>query len=207
MRYQGRITDWKDDKGYRFVTPHDGGPRIFVHIKAFSHRLRRPVGNETVSYELSVDARGRPQGVKVAFVGQRPAALSSQSAPGPGVVALRLAGAFLAFVAGTVAAGRLPFPVLLGYLGASCVTYVAYGLDKAAASNGQWRIPERTLHLLGLVGGWPGALLAQRRLRHKTRKQSFQVAFWATVVLNCVAFGWLFSPSGMRTVALLLGAP
>jgi len=204
VRYQGRITDWKDEKGFGFVTPNGGGPRLFVHIKSFSNRQRRPVGNELVTYELTSDARGRPQGVNIAFAGDRPSSPPT-TAPGPGVGALVFAGVFLAFVAGTVATGKLPLVVLIAYFMASCVAYVAYVLDKAASLKGQWRTPESTLHLIGLVGGWPGAMLAQRMLRHKTQKQSFQVAYWATVVLNCAALGWLLSPSGLRTVKSFVG--
>ncbi|WEF35009.1 DUF1294 domain-containing protein [Pseudoduganella chitinolytica] len=67
------------------------------------------------------------------------------------------------------------------------VTYVAYARDKSAARTGRRRTPENTLLLLGLIGGWPGALLAQRRLRHKTAKASFQVRFWLTVLVNVAA--------------------
>ncbi|HEY3038809.1 MAG TPA: cold shock and DUF1294 domain-containing protein [Pyrinomonadaceae bacterium] len=204
MRYQGNITDWKDDKGFGFVTPNGGGPRVFVHIKSFSNRQRRPVGNELVTYELTSDARGRPQGVNIAFVGDRLSS-SSSIAPGPGVGALVFAAVFLAFVVGVVATGKLPFVVLIAYLTVSCVTYLAYAFDKAAALKGQWRTPETTLHVFSLVGGWPGAMLAQRTLRHKTQKQSFQITYWVTVVLNCVALGWLLSPSGMRTVESFMG--
>lgn len=75
--------------------------------------------------------------------------------------------------------------VILGdYVVMSAVTYALYGLDKSAARRGSRRTPESTLHLLALAGGWPGALLAQRRFRHKTRKQPFRAIFWATVVAN-----------------------
>ena len=204
MRYQGRITDWRDDKGFGFVTPNGGGPKVFVHIKSFSNRQRRPVGNELVTYELTSDARGRPQGANIAFVGDRQTSPPT-IAPGPGVGALIFAVVFLAFVAGTVAMGKLPSAVLIAYLIGSCAAYLAYVFDKAASLKGQWRTPESTLHLFSLVGGWPGAMLAQRTLRHKTQKRSFQVTYWATVVLNCAALGWLLSPAGVRTVRSFVG--
>ena len=65
------------------------------------------------------------------------------------------------------------------------------GADKAAARQGRWRTPESTLHTLALVGGWPGALVAQRVFRHKTTKQPFRTIFWFTVVANCAALAWL----------------
>ena len=204
MRYQGRITDWKDEKGFGFVTPNGGGARVFVHIKSFSNRQRRPVGNELVTYELTSDAQGRPQGANIAFVGDR-AIPPPKTAPGPGAGALSFAAVFLVFVTAMVATGKLPFMVLVAYLIASCVTYLAYVFDKAASLKGQWRTPESTLHFFSLVGGWPGAMFAQRRLRHKTQKQSFQVTYWATVLFNCLVLGVLLSPGGMRTVKLLAG--
>jgi uncharacterized membrane protein YsdA (DUF1294 family) len=66
----------------------------------------------------------------------------------------------------------------------SLVTFAVYARDKAAARNGLWRTPEATLHLLAVVGGWPGALLAQRFLHHKSRKLPFLVIFWLTAALN-----------------------
>lgn len=188
MRLHGRITDWKDDKGFGFITPNGGGPRVFVHIKSFSNRQQRPAGNEIVTYELWHAAQCRPQAGNVAFVGKR----VPPTAPcGQGNIALLLAVAFLALVAGWAVAGRLPIEVAGFYLAASLVAFIAYALDKSAARNGQWRTKENTLHLIALAGGWPGALAAQRLLRHKSRKQSFQILFWATVVLNCCALGWL----------------
>jgi uncharacterized membrane protein YsdA (DUF1294 family) len=76
-------------------------------------------------------------------------------------------------------------PWILGfYLAASVVAFAVYAADKSAARAGRRRTPENTLILLGLVGGWPGALVAQQTLRHKTRKTSFLAAFWLSVVLN-----------------------
>ena len=96
--------------------------------------------------------------------------------------------------------------VILGiYLVASAVTVVAYTFDKLAAMEGRWRIQESTLHFLALIGGWPGALAAQRLLRHKTKKRSFQFIFWITVVLNCTALGILFSPLGAAVLHAILG--
>jgi uncharacterized membrane protein YsdA (DUF1294 family) len=67
---------------------------------------------------------------------------------------------------------------------ASLITFIIYLIDKSAAQAGRWRVPEKTLHTLALVGGWPGAWIAQRMFRHKTSKKEFQVVFWLTVVLN-----------------------
>lgn len=90
------------------------------------------------------------------------------------------------------------------YGAASLVTFVIYAIDKRAAVKGNWRIPEAHLHLLALIGGWPGAMAAQQKLRHKTKKQSFRVVFWITVILNCTATLWLLSPQGIVILAPLL---
>ena len=92
--------------------------------------------------------------------------------------------------------GRLPVAVFGLYAGASVLAYVAYAMDKSAARNGRWRTQESTLHFLGLIGGWPGALLAQHAIHHKSRKEAFQVVFWLTVVLNCAVLGWLSGGGG-----------
>jgi uncharacterized membrane protein YsdA (DUF1294 family) len=83
----------------------------------------------------------------------------------------------------------LPAIVAL-YLFFSVIAFFNYARDKSAARSGQRRISERRLLLIGLAGGWPGALLAQQTLRHKTSKRSFQLQFWVSVVINLLALGW-----------------
>jgi uncharacterized membrane protein YsdA (DUF1294 family) len=74
------------------------------------------------------------------------------------------------------------------YLAMSAVAFGLYARDKRAAVEGGWRTPETTLQLVALLGGWPGAVLAQQVLRHKNRKASFQVTFWLAALANVVAF-------------------
>jgi uncharacterized membrane protein YsdA (DUF1294 family) len=84
--------------------------------------------------------------------------------------------------------GHVPGLVALLYVVASIAAFLAYAIDKSAATSGARRIPENTLLLLGLAGGWPGAIVAQQMLRHKSIKQPFRSAFWGTVILNVLAF-------------------
>lgn len=190
MRHKGRITDWNDDRGFGFIAPALGGERVFVHIKSFADRDRRPSGREIVTYELQRDSRGRPQGANVVFSGARPGRASRD---GRGTGLLLPAALFLSFVAGAAVAGRLPLVVPGVYVVGSVLAYLVYSWDKDAAGKDRQRVPESTLHLLGLLGGWPGALVAQRMLRHKSRKRSFQVVFWGTVGLNCSVLIWMLA--------------
>lgn len=80
----------------------------------------------------------------------------------------------------------------------SVITFVIYYKDKSAAISGSWRTRESTLHMLSLLCGWPGAIVAQQTLRHKTQKQSFRFIFWLTVLMNVAAFLWLHTPEGSK---------
>jgi uncharacterized membrane protein YsdA (DUF1294 family)/cold shock CspA family protein len=202
MRHQGRISHWKDDKGFGLVTPNEGSQQVFVHIRSLASRLARSAGNGRVTYKLKFDAKGRSKLNRAAFVGERttPSSRTRRSN-----IPLLSALLFLVFVATMAFAGRLPHAVLWLYLGASMIAFVAYALDKSAAIHARRRTGESTLHLLGLIGGWPGALAAQQLLRHKSSKGSFQGVFWVTVALNCCGFGWLFTNAGTDALRAFIG--
>lgn len=195
MRLVGRISDWNDDKGYGFVTPHDGGTRAFVHVKAFQFGSRRPIDGDLISFEVAKDAKGRANAVNVRFAGQR---IEKRSAPRRiprrvlGVVAL------LAVVA-AAALQWVPMVVPLIYGVLSGASYLVYWWDKDAAGAKAQRTPENTLHLLDVLGGWPGALIAQQQFRHKTVKASFQAMFWITVLVNVAAVAFVVR-SGLAQV-------
>lgn len=70
MRYQGRVIEWKDERGFGFIMPDGGGPKVFLHISSFSYRTRRPTVGAFVTYELSTDEKGRPRARAVQFVGE-----------------------------------------------------------------------------------------------------------------------------------------
>lgn len=86
--------------------------------------------------------------------------------------------------------------VVAWYLLVSLLTIGLYGIDKWRASrsttrNGlSRRVPERTLHLIELLGGWPGALVGQQLFRHKRSKSAYMRVFWAIVVLHVVVWLW-----------------
>ncbi len=195
MRYQGRLQDWNDEKGYGFVVPNGGGERAFVHIKAFEQRGQRPGNGMLVSYAVRKDERNRLNAIAVRLAGGmhadtattsrgRPAASEQASRHLPRV-ALGLAALSLLALCGWLK--WIPQWSVLTIAGSSLAALLLYAKDKAAAQRGRWRTPENTLHLVALLGGWPGALMAQGLFHHKRSKRSFQAAFWLTVLVNCVA--------------------
>lgn len=192
-RLAGRITDWNDDKGFGFVVPNGGGERAFVHIKAFTRGARRPVTGDLVSYLPRPGAKGRLQAHEVRHAGQRSAPVRSSPRSPSRLPRTALGLLALAAVVAAAVTERLPLPVAGACLAMSAVSYFMYLFDKAAAGQGRRRTPESTLHLVDLLGGWPGALIAQQQFRHKTAKASFQVAFWLTVLVNLAGVGWLVS--------------
>ena len=80
------------------------------------------------------------------------------------------------------------------YFVTSIATFYTYKGDKEAAQVSARRTPEGTLIVLGLIGGWPGALLAQHRFRHKTKKVTFQIEYWLSVGFNVAGLAWLIGP-------------
>ena len=88
-------------------------------------------------------------------------------------------------------------------VGASIFAFIVYAYDKSSAQNDRWRTPESHLHLLSLIGGWPGALYAQHKLRHKSSKKAFKQVYWATVVINIGVFFWLLSDKGQQFLVIL----
>ncbi|QDT89948.1 DUF1294 domain-containing protein [Gimesia algae] len=184
MRLQGKIREWDDEKGFGFISSQDDGSSVFVHISAFPRTARRPQAGDPVSYEMAHEENGKVRAENVRFsdqsVGKR-----LRSAPAVSFTVL-----FVIFLLVSVYFHRISWLVLAGYFVVSCITFIAYAWDKSAAQRGKWRTAESTLHVMALLGGWPGALAAQRLLRHKSSKQKFLVVFWLTVFLNVAAVGY-----------------
>ena len=210
MRLQGKITSWKDDQGFGFVTQNgaDKNKIAFVHIKAFSERSRRPKLGDLITYEANLDEKRRFRADDVKFVKRAPAKFSASQdgISNTNPLGTAFTGLFCFGLVLAVFLGRLPLAILGFYVVASAAAYLAYAMDKTASKQrGQRRISEDVLHIWGLVGGWPGALLAQQKLRHKSSKTSFQAMFWVTVVLNCGALAWLLTKSGTALLQSITG--
>lgn len=209
---KGRLKSWNDDKGFGFITPDSGGADVFTHISVVRGD-RRPLPGDEVLYVEGRDQSGRVRaehmrlagGLRVdqqairrkpAGAGKTPAKppvpRKGTSRPASGAAIHNAGGKLLILIALCL----LPLLAALQglrdgwwwllplYLLASLVSFVQYCQDKNSAERGRWRTPEKILHLTELLGGWPGALVAQQVFRHKTRKASYQVLFWLIVAAH-----------------------
>jgi uncharacterized membrane protein YsdA (DUF1294 family) len=138
----------------------------------------------------------------------RPESKISRFRPRRGVSAFAYGVLSLLLVLPVLAANRLAiwidWRLLLGAaLAVSVFTFFLYRSDKQSAVAGEWRIPEAMLHFAELAGGWPGAFLAQRMVRHKISKIPYQVVFWAIVLIHQFValdslMGWRFTSGVLR---------
>jgi uncharacterized membrane protein YsdA (DUF1294 family) len=99
---------------------------------------------------------------------------------------------YLLLLLAVAASVYLPHSLATWLLSVNLLTLLIYGVDKLAACKSWRRIPEATLLLFGVVGGWPGAIAGQQLFRHKTQKQPFRTYFYLSVGVNVVALGAVY---------------
>lgn len=195
-----KLVEWDRQKGYGFLQA--GPQRVFLHRREFAELPRTPVVGEKIRFTMGLDAQGRSCAKNARFV---------RSSVSLGV------GSLLALI------GLLVLPTLAAWdrgwdyrwIGGYAVLVSAftcwnYARDKRLAREGAWRVAEARLHLLELLGGWPGAFLAQRRLRHKCSKGSYQFVFWLIVLGYQFAAldsfqDWQLSRAGLEWIELASG--
>lgn len=193
----GRVSQWDAAKGLGFVQPDGGGERLLLRRADLAGRLRfrEPAVGEAVRFSAVGDGRQRRAG-RVSSLAPAPAAKpAARSQPGSGSQRLLVIPAFALLLGALQLAAPLPRPVPLLYGALSTALFLVYGLDKWAAKRGSARVAESSLHLIALLGGWPGALLGQQLFRHKTSKPLFLRLTWAMVALNLsllLGFWWLW---------------
>ena len=189
MRYTGKIINWKDEKGFGFVNYAGSSDKAFVHINSFLNRSRRPIEGDQITFEIEFDEQRRSKAINIRFADEKTRANTYSDGKASFSNIFAVLFCFVLFALFII--GKVSLSVLCAYLVLGIITFIAYAIDKSAAQNNEWRTKESTLHLLSLMGGWLGALVAQNKLRHKSKKEEFQTVFLATVILNCGAFGWL----------------
>jgi uncharacterized membrane protein YsdA (DUF1294 family)/cold shock CspA family protein len=200
MRLKGKLIKWDIDKAFGFIQPNGGGDHVFIHKTALANRNRTPQIKDVITFSVAKDKQGRYCASEATFSGE---ALKKKQANKVSKLSIYLAVLFIGLISIAFFLGHIPKNLLFAYLGLSVVTFLAYWFDKSKAQRGAWRTQESTLHLFSLLGGWPGAAIAQQVLRHKSQKKEFRTSFWFTVVINCSALGWLVSSSGVRWLTLL----
>jgi uncharacterized membrane protein YsdA (DUF1294 family)/cold shock CspA family protein len=166
------IVEWDDQKGYGFL--QFGKDKVFLHRRDFAERHKRPAVGDLIRFTLGQDAKGRTCAKNAVHVNDggritAPAVLLLACLLVLPTIALHRQGADFRWVGAYV--------LVMG-----TVSYGCYALDKRRAREKAWRVSESGLHLTELLGGWPGAFLAQRELRHKVSKSEFQVMFWLIVL-------------------------
>jgi uncharacterized membrane protein YsdA (DUF1294 family)/cold shock CspA family protein len=193
MHSKGTLTTWKDEQGFGFATTEHQADKVFVHIKNFSYKTRRPCEGDQLVYDIKMDANQRPQAVNIQFLhdferkklrNQR----HNQAEEGKQLLSKIAAYPFILVLLALCFWGKISIWVLGYYVVLSLLTFFLYWKDKNAAQNNQRRTPEKTLHQWSFLGGWIGALIAQLSLRHKSQKKEFRETFWLTVFGNIVLF-------------------
>ncbi len=186
---KGQILEWNDSKGYGFISVIGDDQKVFIHVSSIKNRGRRPKLNDSVTFEVTKDSKGRLNAENVVIEGVNGFPLT-----------VLFGFSFLVAASASVIVFKGQLLLIPVYLILSTFTYLMFAWDKQAAQNGRWRTPENTLHFLSLIGGWPGALLAQFQLRHKSKKQPFKFMLWVTIALNVSCFVWLLTYSGKNFI-------
>ena len=200
MRKKGKIVRWNEDKGFGFIQPFDSKQQIFIHITEIQHR-RTPSPGDVITYSNSSDENNRPSAVDAVMAGDKHIKKKARELNKSVII---FAVGYLVLYAVLVLFKMTPVE-LWGFMCLlSVITYIAFARDKAKAQKNHWRVQESTLLLFSLMGGWPGALIAQQRLRHKSSKQSFKFVLWVTIFVSVLIYAWAVSPKGQPYVEELV---
>lgn len=66
---KGVLKTWKEDRGFGFIKPDDGGKDIFIHISALKGVSRRPITGDVIYYQIAKDNRGKYKAVNAQIEG------------------------------------------------------------------------------------------------------------------------------------------
>jgi uncharacterized membrane protein YsdA (DUF1294 family)/cold shock CspA family protein len=194
----GTVVEWNDARGFGFIRPNQRDINVFFHISSF-HGRGRPTEGLTVTFDVQDPQSRRPRALNV----QIPKKLLP-TIPQGFVVSLAVVTLFFATLGIYSHFYSVPRWLLIDYGVMSVIAYLAYWVDKGLARAGDRRIPEKTLHWIELLGGWPGALLAQWYLRHKNRKGEYQFVYWFFVIVNIGILWRFFLPEWSRPMIDML---
>jgi uncharacterized membrane protein YsdA (DUF1294 family)/cold shock CspA family protein len=176
VRLTARVEEWRADRGFGFLRFDEH--RIFIHRRDFAMFHRVPVVGDAVEFVLGEDQQGRicARQAELAHDGGR---IRAENLVILGLLMVAPITALFRFFGGEYWYATLGVALL-----PSLLAYLLYADDKGRSRAKAWRVSEKNLHGISMLGGWPGAYLAQRRYRHKTAKLGFQFTFWTTVILH-----------------------
>lgn len=196
MRTKGKVTSWNEQKAYGFIEPVNGGKDIFLHKSALVNKQRIPKVNDIITFTVIEDKNGRNCCHEATFSGEKTGnniMVSHNNGFNRQRKFLLCFGfLFMLLVGIAIWDVELPPSFYYLYLSLNALTFIFYALDKYKAKHDKRRIKESTLHCLSLFGGWPLAVLAQEFLKHKTKKKTFRIAFWLTVLINITVLSGLY---------------
>lgn len=213
MQLTGTVVFWRDDKGFGFVLCQQDQQKYFFHIRdkatGPANGNARPLAGDQLSFTLAKDRQGRPvagnwllspispEREATPSLNQTKQTQNAEQIAQASQFALFFRLSFLAAVVIALLYGKLIYILPLLYAEASLMTYWLYKTDKDAAIAGHGnRLAEESLQLFALIGGWPGAYVAQRTLAHKRSKLSFRREFGFVIIGNAMLVSWLLSPWG-----------
>jgi cold shock CspA family protein/uncharacterized membrane protein YsdA (DUF1294 family) len=194
----GELRSWDDEKGYGFIVPARGGPDVFIHITDFKHDDYRPIAGGKILYRLSQDSSGKQRACDAIMKDEEYTIQEARTTLSVWVIAL------LPFVLSAYVFVQLHSPIFfLVYASMSLLAFLMYAEDKGKAKKGQWRTQEDALHFIELCGGWPGALLAQSVIRHKSQKLPYQTTFWTIVIIHLLGWGYAIATDKIALASTL----
>lgn len=201
----GHLVMWNDAKGFGFIRPEGTDEDYFVHISTFKKGLsRRPaVGDEVHFRAHTGSGRKRASFALIPALDTTAAARTQPFVLNPrprGALTNGLIAAPLVLSGYLLVMAQNPIP-FFAYAALSILTMFLYGKDKANSATRGWRVPELYFHVLELLGGWPGALIAQNDFRHKTRLTTYVWILRGIIAIHLMAwfiyFYWTWHQAGL----------
>lgn len=177
-RMVGVLDEWNHARGYGFITNDRRDVRLYLHVTELVGGMIPPLPGDRITFLLDTDEQGRSEAVKA--INQR--RVDRLSLSQVAILFLLLGLPVTALIYGVPPVVNLTLAYLTIIF--STISYLLYSNDKEFAEAGRWRVSELKLHLFELIGGWPGAFVAQRRLRHKVTKTAYQNTYWFIVLMH-----------------------
>ncbi len=182
-RFEGSLVSWNSERGFGFIKPKSGGRDIFVHVRDLQFKGRAPLIGSTIFYDITQRSDDKYRAINAYVIGEKHKISITYAT----LIGFNFIFIAIPFILSLYIINITYLPLVL-YSTLSFVCFLVYSHDKQMSIRGGWRIQESSLHCLEFIGGWPGALIAQMIIGHKNSKVTFQIIFWAIVLLHFIAW-------------------